>query len=121
MKALLVGTAVLLGSGTAGPAEASEAFRRLTGPQSKAQFAGMELTDEVHWAYAFGRGGRLASTTLGRRGTGSWQVEKDALCLTDEAGKRECSDVWAAGTRVQLRREGVLPEEGILRKPEHRL
>jgi hypothetical protein len=33
---------------------AAEPFRQLTGPEIKARFAGMEFTDEVHWAMVFG-------------------------------------------------------------------
>lgn len=102
--------------------QAAEHFQRLTGSQIKARLAGMEFTDEVHSAYVFGRDGRTSFVTLGKRGTGTWQVENGRLCMTGSSGDRECNEVWMAGKRVQLRRQdGVLPEEGILQKPGRRL
>lgn len=121
--ALIVGLAgVVFGLGGVIQTWAAESFQRLTGSQIKTRFLGMEFTDEVHSALVFGRDGRTSFVTLGKRGTGRWQVENDRLCMTGSSGDRECNEVWMAGKRVQLRRQdGVLPEEGILQKPERRL
>ena len=37
---------------------AEEKFRRLNGAQIQASFAGMELTDEIHWREVYERSGR---------------------------------------------------------------
>lgn len=77
----------------------------------------MEFTDEVHWAYVFGRDGRMTVSSLGKQGKGSWRVEKDELCTSGGPDASGCSEVWASGNAVELRREGRLPEEGILKRP----
>jgi hypothetical protein len=102
------------------PARAAEAFRQIKGPEIKALLTGMELTDGVHWAYVFGRNGRTKSFSLGKPGAGAWSVQKDELCLTGGPGEPGCYHVWMSGQSVQLRREGSIPEEGTLQKPEKR-
>ncbi len=102
------------------PARAAEAFRQIKGPEIKARLTGMELTDGVHWAYVFGRDGRTKSFSLGKPGAGAWSVQKDELCLTGGPGEPGCYHVWMSGQSVQLRREGSIPEEGTLQKPEKR-
>ena len=110
-------TILIGGSLAAGAASAAE-FRQLGGPEIKARFAGMEFTDEVHWAMVFGRDGSLSSFEMGAAGKGTWKTEKDELCLIREG--RRCYQVWVAGKNVQLRREGLLPEDGVLQKPASR-
>ena len=102
------------------PARAAEAFRQIKGPEIKARLTAMELTDGVHWAYVFGRDGRTKSFSLGKPGAGAWSVQKDELCLTGGPGEPGCYQVWMSGQSVQLRREGSIPEEGTLQKPEKR-
>src|SRR3954471_2746439 len=97
---------------------AADAYRALKSPEIKARFAGMELTDGVHWSYVFGPNGRTKSFSLGKPGAGTWRVQKDELCLTGGASESGCHQVWMAGQSVQLRREGSIPEEGTLQKPE---
>jgi hypothetical protein len=81
---------------------AAEPFRHLNGREIASGFTGMELTDEVHWAYVFERGGHLKSFSMGRAATGTWKVEKDELCLDRPPD------------------EPALPEEAILQKPQKR-
>ncbi len=102
------------------PARAAEAFRQIKGPEIKARLTAMELTGGVHWAYVFGRDGRTKSFSLGKPGAGAWSVQKDELCLTGGPGEPGCYHVWMSGQSVQLRREGSIPEEGTLQKPEKR-
>jgi hypothetical protein len=107
---LLLATAVL----------AAEPLRHLKGREIASRFTGMELTDEVHWAYVFEKGGRLNIFSMGRPGTGSWKVEKDELCLDRPPDEPRCYEVWVSGQNVQLRREPEIPDEGILQKPQKR-
>ncbi len=109
-----------VGLGLATEPEAAEAFRALKGSEIKARFAGMEFADGVHWSYVFGRNGRVKSFSMGKPGAGTWRVQKDELCLTGGPGEPGCYQVWIAGQSVQLRREGTLPEEGSLKRPEKR-
>jgi len=104
----------------ASAALAAEPFRHLKGREIAARFTGMELTDEIHWAYVFERGGRLKIFSMGRPGTGAWKVEKDELCLDRPPDEARCYEVWVSGQTVQLRREPEIPDEGILQKPQKR-
>nr|WP_246681732.1 hypothetical protein [Methylobacterium sp. L1A1] len=118
MKSTLVGIAALLLLPSV--VHAADPFKRLTGAQIKARVSGLELSDGVHWSHVLGRDGRLATTSMGKTSVGKWRVEGDTLCLTESAGKPTCSEVWAAGPRVQLRREGALPEDVDVQKPVQR-
>ena len=99
-----------------GPAFAGETFRRLSGSEIRARLVGKEVTDDVHWAYAFERGG-LRVVSLGRTRAARWRIDGDGLCLDGQP----CVQVWMAGNRVEFRRgEGTLPEEGVLQAPASR-
>ncbi|MGQ7518040.1 hypothetical protein ACTGVA_11635, partial [Streptococcus suis] len=54
--------------------DAAEAFRQLKGKEIKATFTGKDFTDDVHWAYAFGRDGKVTSYEMGRKTAGSWRI-----------------------------------------------
>lgn len=99
---------------------AREPLRKLSGSEIASRLTGMELTDEVHWSYVFQKGGRLTSVSLGTRGTGTWRVRADELCLDGGPDGHRCFEVWNSGQRVELRREGILPGDAILQKPQAR-
>ena len=99
---------------------AADTFRQLKGREIASRFTGMELTDEVHWAYVFDKGGRLNSFSMGKASTGSWKVDRNELCLDRPPDEPHCYEVWVSGQNVQLRREPDLPDEGILQKPQKR-
>ncbi|MGX9983183.1 lipocalin family protein [Methylobacterium fujisawaense] len=102
-------------------ATAAEPFRRLPGRALAERLAGRELTDDVHWAYGFERGGRLRAVSMGTLRTGSWRVRGDELCLDGGPNGARCFQVWAAGDSIELRRgDGSLPDAGTLRKPQAR-
>src|SRR5215213_9667677 len=104
-------------------ADAAEKFQKLSGSQIRSRIAGMEITDEVHWADVFAANGTLTSYSMSRKKTGKWYVQKDELCIdrgTDDEGGI-CYQVWLAGNKVELRREGSnLPFEGVLQKQNTR-
>ena len=58
---------------------AAETLRKLTGKQIWAGFAGMQLTDEVHYRLVYERDGTLRSTALGAKRCGKWSIEQDQL------------------------------------------
>jgi hypothetical protein len=102
-------------------AGAGEPLRRLNGRDLTRRLPGMELTDDVHWAYGFETGGRLRAVSMGTLRTGSWRVRGDELCLDGGPDGARCFQVWAAGDTVELRRDdGSLPDTGTLRKPRAR-
>ena len=106
-----------------GPAgvEAAEKFQKLSGTQIQARLAGMEVSDDVHWRDRYERNGGLTSQSMGRKRTGKWWVEKNELCIDLEKDRGGCYEVWLAGKKVELRREGSnLPLEGVLQKPSVR-
>lgn len=109
-----------LTAATLNPVNAADQFRRLKGAEIRARLAGMELTDGVHWTYIFRLGGRVTSIDLGKRVEGSWSVRKDELCIKVADLPSPCSQVWAAGQRIQLRRGDELPEDATLQAPQKR-
>jgi hypothetical protein len=111
----IIGLACLAVAMLAPGAAAEEKFQKLKGGQIRAKFAGMELTDNVHWRDLYQRNGTVMSTSMGRKRTGKWQVENDQLCIEFEKEPvPECYDVWLSGKTVELRREGSLPLQGTL-------
>jgi hypothetical protein len=119
MKGMVLATAATFGLlAFAANGAAAEKFQKLSGPQIRAKFVGMEITDNVHWADVYGANGELKIYSMGRKKDGKWRVEKDELCV--ERGKDDggCYQVWLSGKNVELRREG-LPAvfEGILQRP----
>lgn len=104
-------------------AESAEKFQKLSGSQIRSRIAGMEITDEVHWADVFAANGTLTSYSMSRKNIGKWHVQKGELCIdrgTDDDGAI-CYQVWLAGKKIELRREGSnLPFEGVLQKQSAR-
>ncbi len=101
-------------------AVAADVMHRLKDQEITARLTGMEITDEYHWAYVFGPDGKLSSVSLGKAGTGNWRVQDDELCLERGVDALRCYEVWIAGRKVELRREGSPSEEAILQKPQKR-
>ncbi len=98
---------------------AAETFRRLSGPQIQARFAGMDMSDGVHWRDSYARDGTLQSQSMGKKRSGKWHVESNQLCVDLGAEAGGCYEVWLGGSKVEFRREGfdgaIL--EGELMKP----
>jgi hypothetical protein len=100
---------------------AAEKPQKLSGSQIQAKFAGMEVTDDVHWADVYERGGTLRSFSMGRKSVGKWRVQKDELCIDRRKEDGGCFEVWLAGKNVELRRQGsTLPLQGVLQPPSVR-
>jgi hypothetical protein len=117
----LLATAVLWAIALETLAQSAEKFQRLTGAQIQARLAGMEITDETHWADVFAANGTLTSYSMGRKSSGKWRVQKDELCIDRGKDDGDCYQVWLSGKKVELRREAsTLPREGILQKQSPR-
>jgi len=80
----------------------------------------MELSDEVHWYELFEKSGTLLSSSMGRKRTGKWWVEKDQLCIDDKEDPVKCYEVRVSGNRVQLRGEYLISLDAVLRSPTDR-
>src|SRR6266700_5616402 len=102
-------------------AAAVEKFQKLSGSQIRAKLAGMEITDEVHWADVYGADGTLTTFSMGKKTIGKWSVKHDELCHDRGTEFHGCYQVWISGKKVELRREGSsLPLEGVLQPPARR-
>src|SRR5882672_7772833 len=101
--------------------EAAEKFQKLTGSQIRARLAGMEITDETHWADVFAANGTLTTYSMGRKSSGKWRVQKNELCIDRGQDDGGCYQVWLSGKKIELRREGsTLPLEGVLQRQSAR-
>lgn len=104
MKTRAAAKFVLLGCAFFGASSvmAVENFRQLSGPQVRARFAGMDLTDEVHWREAYERDGSFRSRGMGRTRVGKWRIQEDELCVDlGEEGDNGCYEVWMSGKNVE--------------------
>src|SRR5882724_7059025 len=60
-KSWMIAAAALASISIEVSAVAAENPQKLSGAQIRARFAGMQLSDEVHWRYVYDRDGRLRS------------------------------------------------------------
>jgi hypothetical protein len=88
-------------------AAAAENSQKLFGSQIRASFAGMQLTDEVHFRDVYNRDGTLRSYSMGKRKVGKWAIEKDELCLYFKEPDDGCYEVSLTGARVEMKPVGL--------------
>jgi hypothetical protein len=94
---------------------AAEDLQKLSGGQIRTMFAGMQLTDEVHYRLVYERDGTLRSVAMGMKKSGKWVVDKDQLCLYLQEEDDGCYDVTLSGQTFKLTPAGLgLGLEGIL-------
>lgn len=100
---------------------AAESVQKLSGTQIRAKFAGMQLTDEVHWREVYDRDGTLRSYSMGTKKVGKWTVGKDELCLHLNEPDDGCYEVSLSGQHIEMKPSGLgLTIEGILQTPADR-
>jgi hypothetical protein len=117
---LLLGVGVLM---AVFPCEAGafDTSKKLSGAQIRAAFAGMELTDDVHWRDVYERDGSLRSYSDGKGRVGKWTVKKDELCTYFKEPDDGCYEVSLSGDRIEMKPSGLgLSIEGILQAPTDR-
>jgi hypothetical protein len=109
VKCLIAGLAAGIGGSVALDAgfTAAESLQKLTGTQIRAKFAGMQLTDEVHYRLVYERDGTLRSVEMGVRRSGKWVVDKDQLCLYLKEQDDGCYDVALSGKTFTLTPVGL--------------
>jgi hypothetical protein len=102
----------------ASPVSAAGALQKVSGPQIKARFTGMEFSDEESFAITFNKDGTLAIFAMGNPSAGKWRVDKDMLCMVRDGPDERCYEVWMTENTVQLREPGfTVTEDGVLQKP----
>ena len=79
----------------------SEGFKKMSGPQIKAAFAGHEFADDVHFAFRYTADGFIQGMGMGSKVARRWRVQKDEICETDANGE-ECFAVWRKGPVVRF-------------------
>jgi hypothetical protein len=109
VKCLIAALAIGVGSSVALDAGCVTAknLQKLTGAQIRAKFAGMQLTDEVHYRFVCERDGTLRSVAMGVKKRGKWVVDKDQLCLYLQEPDDGCYDVALAGETFTLTPAGL--------------
>ena len=117
----IAGLAVLAAATFGSSAAAEEKFHKLNGAQIRAKLVGMEVTDNVHWRDLYERNGSVISSSMGRKRTGRWRVEKDQLCVEFEREMPSCYEVLVSGKRAKLQREGSPPLEVVIESPSGRM
>jgi hypothetical protein len=118
MSSRILVALMLASLGAGGSGEAAEKFQKLSGPQIRAKFTGMEMTDSVHFADMFAAGGTLKIFSMGKKKEGTWRVERDELCVDRGKDDGGCYQVWMSGKNVEFRREGLgATLEGTLQHP----
>ena len=65
--------------------------------------------------------GKVTSSSMGRKRTGKWRVDKDQLCVEFEKETPNCYEVLVSGKKVKMQREGILPLEGVVEPPSGRI
>jgi hypothetical protein len=109
--------AAMIGSLAAAGALA-EGAKRLSGGQIRARFAGMQLTDEVHYRLVYERGGTLRSFAMSVKKRGKWVVDRDQLCLYLNEPDDGCYEVSLSGKTFTLTPVGLGSTlDGILQMP----
>ena len=113
--------AVLVGIITAPSAHAADTFRKLSTAEIKSKIAGMEITDEVHWADLFQKDETFASYSMGKKRTGKWFARNNELCLDNGKEPADCNEIWMSGNKVEYRNpRGTPPLEAVLIKQQPR-
>jgi hypothetical protein len=117
MQILVLGCALFATSDTLAVGQ----FKKISGPQIRVKFFGMDMTDKVHWRDAYQRDGNFKGRSMGRTRIGKWSVQKDELCVDVGPGTDSgCYEVWILGKAVELRPTGLgLPVKGFLQKPDN--
>jgi hypothetical protein len=117
-RAMILAGVALASSFVGTRADAADEPQRLTGAQIRARFAGMQLTDEVHWREVYERDGTVRSYSMGTKKIGRWTVERDELCLYFKETDDGCYEVSRVGEHITVKPSGLgLSFDGVLQTP----
>lgn len=112
--------AVLVAMTTTTTAYAADNFHKMSANEIRSKIAGMEITDEVHWAELYNRDGTYTMWSMAKKFTGKWLVKDGALCLDGGREAPNCKEVWISGNKIEFRQPGGIVFEGVLKKQEPR-
>ena len=79
----------------------AEGFKKLSGSQIRAAFAGKMFSDDTQFSNRYRAGGTIEGVSMGKRINNKWKVVKDTLCITDKFGEL-CYFVWIKGKDAKL-------------------
>jgi hypothetical protein len=83
---------------------AQEMFKLLGEKDIRARVIGKDMTDNTHWANYFRPDGVLLSEEMGRKWTGTWEIRKNKLCMSNpDLESLTCNEVWMSGANIRLR------------------
>jgi hypothetical protein len=86
------------------PAEPQDAFRMLGEKDIRATVVSRDITDGAHWSMYLRPDGALIGSESGSRWTGTWNIQKNKLCMSNPGSKTlDCYDVWMSGQNISLR------------------
>ena len=86
------------------PAEPQDAFRMLGEKDIRATVVSKDITDGAHWSIYLRPDGALIGSESGSRWTGTWNIQKNKLCMSNPGSKTlDCYDVWMSGQNISLR------------------
>jgi len=87
---------------------AAATMQKLSGARIQAKFAGMQLTDEVHYRLVYERNGTLRSVAMGVKKRGKWVIDKDQLCLYLQEPDDGCCGAFWQDLHTHAGRTGVV-------------
>jgi hypothetical protein len=86
------------------PAVPQETFRMLGEKDIRATVVSKDITDGAHWSIYLRPDGALVGAESGSRWTGTWNIQKNKLCMSNPGSKAlDCYDVWMSGQNISLR------------------
>src|SRR5712672_3671671 len=79
-------------------------FTMLGEKEMRASVVGKDITDGSHWSIYVRADGALIGAESGSRWTGTWNIQKNKLCMSNPGSKTlDCYDVWMSGGYISLR------------------
>ncbi len=97
---------VLMSSGFLASAavRAQDHFKILSESEIRATVVGKDITDGSHWSIYVRPGGALVGAESGSGWTGTWNIQKSKLCMSNPGSKAfDCYEVWMSGQGISLR------------------
>jgi hypothetical protein len=83
---------------------AQDNFKLLGEKDIRATVVSKDITDGSHWSIYLRPDGALIGAESGSRWTGTWNIQKNKLCMSNPGSKvLDCYDVWMSGENISLR------------------
>jgi len=83
---------------------AQDNFKMLGEKDIRATVVSKDITDGSHWSIYLRPDGTLIGAESGLRWTGTWNIQKNKLCMSNPGSKAlDCYDVWMSGETISLR------------------